>query len=87
MAAIGETAREHPTRESRASEPPKPKAQGNILLMKGDEGPQSQIATRIPRGLHKRVKVHCEEMQVKIRKFIIEALNEKLDEVQATRGV
>jgi hypothetical protein len=86
-ATIGEHVRERTHAPSaKASDPPKSKQPSRALDF-GGEGPQVQIATRIPKDLHKRVKLHCLDNQLVVRKFIIDALDEALDDALAVRGV
>ena len=37
-----------------------------------------QLATRIPRRLHRGIKLHCVEQEVSLMAFVVEALREKL---------
>jgi hypothetical protein len=37
-----------------------------------------QLATRIPRRLHREVKVHCVSHEVSLMAFVVDALREKL---------
>jgi hypothetical protein len=38
-----------------------------------------QLATRIPRRLHRAMKLHCVTNEVSLMAFVVEALREKLD--------
>jgi hypothetical protein len=40
--------------------------------------PQAHLATRIPRDIYRRVKLHCVEREIAIREFVIAAVREKL---------
>jgi len=48
-----------------------------------------QLATRIPRRLHRDMKLHCVANEVSLMAFVVEALREKLvvssDETQSGR--
>jgi len=46
-------------------------------MAKADE-PWTQLATRIPTELHRRLKLHCVTHDVAIMKFVVEAIEEKL---------
>jgi predicted HicB family RNase H-like nuclease len=37
-----------------------------------------QLATRIPRRLHREMKLHCVAQEVSLMTFVIDALREKL---------
>ena len=40
--------------------------------------PWSQLATRIPKGLHRRLKLYCVESDVSVMDFVTDAVREKL---------
>jgi len=42
------------------------------------EEPFVQLATRIPKSLHRVLKLHCVETEVQLRDFVIRALEERL---------
>jgi hypothetical protein len=42
------------------------------------EEPSAHLATRIPRPLYRRMKVHCVEQEIPIRDFVMSAIREKL---------
>lgn len=37
-----------------------------------------QLATRIPRRLHREMKLHCVSQEVSLMAFVVDALREKL---------
>jgi len=39
---------------------------------------QVQLATRIPKELHRRLKLHCVEFDVSVMDFVTDAVREKL---------
>lgn len=43
-----------------------------------------QLATRIPRRLHREMKLHCVAQEVSLMAFVVDALREKL--VASTGG-
>jgi hypothetical protein len=45
-----------------------------------------QLATRIPRRLHRAMKLHCVANEVSLMAFVVEALREKLEAAPASRG-
>jgi predicted HicB family RNase H-like nuclease len=49
-----------------------------------------QLATRIPRRLHREMKLHCVANEVSLMAFVVDALREKLQAgegaTQARRG-
>ena len=47
------------------------------MLAKPDE-PIVQLATRIPKGLHRRLKLHCVTKDIMVQDFVVEAIEEKL---------
>jgi len=46
-------------------------------MAKGDEA-WTQLATRIPKELHRRVKLHCVTQDIAVMRFVIEAIEERL---------
>ena len=46
-------------------------------MAKSDE-PWTQLATRIPKDLHRRLKLHCVTHDIALMHFVIEAIEEKL---------
>jgi len=38
----------------------------------------TQLATRIPKELHRRLKLHCVTHEIAVMEFVVEALKEKL---------
>jgi predicted HicB family RNase H-like nuclease len=46
-------------------------------MAKTDE-PWTQLATRIPKELHRRLKLHCVTHDIALMNFVVEAIEEKL---------
>ena len=46
-------------------------------MAKTDE-PIAQLATRIPKELHRRLKLHCVTHDIAVMHFVVEAIEEKL---------
>ena len=44
------------------------------------EEPVSTLGVRIPKSLHKRLKLFCVEHDLEIQKFVAEAIEDKLSE-------
>jgi len=42
------------------------------------EEPWTQLATRIPKDLHRELKLYCVQADVKLMHFVVAALREKL---------
>ena len=42
------------------------------------EEPLTQLATRIPKDLHRRLKLHCVTNDIMVQDFVVEAIEEKL---------
>jgi hypothetical protein len=42
------------------------------------EEPWTQLATRIPNELHRRLKLHCVMNDIALMQFVVEAIEEKL---------
>ena len=40
--------------------------------------PWTQLATRIPKELHRRLKLHCVTLEIAVMEFVVEAIEEKL---------
>ncbi len=47
-----------------------------------DDGVWVQLATRIPRELHRELKLHCVESDVSLMAFVIKALEDRLEREQ-----
>ena len=45
-----------------------------------------QLATRIPKVLHRELKLHCVKNDVSVMEFVVKALEEKLGRDQARGG-
>ena len=46
-------------------------------MAKTDE-PIAQLATRIPKELHRRLKLHCVTHEIAVQDFVVEAIEGKL---------
>ncbi len=46
--------------------------------MAGESVVWVQLATRIPKSLHRQVKLHCIQSDVSLTEFIVQALEEKM---------
>ena len=47
-------------------------------MPKRDDEPWVQLATRIPKDLHRRLKLHCVTHEIAVQDFVSEAIEEKL---------
>jgi hypothetical protein len=47
------------------------------LMAKAEEA-WTQLATRIPKELHRRLKLHCVTHEITVMHFVVEAVEEKL---------
>jgi predicted HicB family RNase H-like nuclease len=47
--------------------------------------PWVQLATRIPRRVHREMKLHCVSQEVSLMAFVVDALREKLAAASADR--
>jgi hypothetical protein len=47
-------------------------------MARRSEEPLTQLATRIPKELHRELKLHCVQADVKLMDFVVAALREKL---------
>ena len=47
------------------------------MVQRPDE-PWVQLATRIPKDLHRQLKLHCVRTDASVMEFVVEALPEKL---------
>jgi predicted HicB family RNase H-like nuclease len=45
-----------------------------------------QLATRIPKTLHRELKLHCVTADVSVMEFVVQALQEKLTREGKRRG-
>ena len=48
------------------------------------EEPWTQLATRIPKELHRRLKLHCVTNDIMVQDFVVEAIQEKLGRKSAS---
>ena len=48
-------------------------------MPKRDDEPWVQLATRIPKELHRELKLHCVKAEVSVMDFVVAALKERLD--------
>ena len=46
---------------------------------------QTQLATRIPKELHRRLKLHCVNTDTSLMDFVVSALREKLGKTTARK--
>lgn len=46
-------------------------------MAKGEEA-RTQLATRIPKELHRRLKLHCVTHDIVLMHFVVDAIEEKL---------
>jgi hypothetical protein len=51
---------------------------GRLRMAKAEDEPQVQLATRIPKRLHRELRLHCVNADVTVMDFVVEALREKL---------
>ncbi len=49
----------------------------NGTVRRFDE-PVAQLSTRIPKDLHRRLKLHCVTREIAVQDFVVEAIREKL---------
>ena len=54
-------------------------------MAKTDE-PIAQLATRIPKELHRRLKLHCVTHEIDVQDFVTEAIEEKLGRKARPKG-
>jgi len=47
--------------------------------------PVTQLATRIPNELHRRLKLHCVTHDIVVMHFVVEAIEEKLGRKSASK--
>jgi len=48
------------------------------MVRRDDDEAWVQLATRIPKGLHRQLKLHCVHTEDSLMHFVVEALREKL---------
>jgi hypothetical protein len=48
------------------------------------EEPWTQLATRIPQGLHRRLRIHCVSHDLVLMHFVVAAIEEKLARARGT---
>ena len=46
---------------------------------------QVQLATRIPKVLHRELKLHCVKADKPLMEFVVEAVQERLDKVAKSK--
>ena len=47
-------------------------------MARGDEEPWTQLATRIPKTLHRQLKLYCVTHEIAVQGFVVEAIEERL---------
>jgi predicted HicB family RNase H-like nuclease len=47
-----------------------------------DADPWTQLATRIPKELHRRLKLNCVTHEIAVMHFVVEAIEERLKSVR-----
>ncbi len=53
-------------------------------MAKADE-PIAQLATRIPKELHRRLKLHCVTHEIAVQDFVTQAVDKKLRRARGSR--
>ena len=53
-------------------------------MAKTDE-PWTQLATRIPKELHRRLKLHCVTHEIAVQDFVVKAIEGKLGRKRASK--
>ncbi len=48
--------------------------------------PWVQLATRIPKDLHRRLKLHCVQSDTSVMDFVVEAIEERLGKAGRRRA-
>jgi predicted HicB family RNase H-like nuclease len=56
---------------------------GRNPLMPGGDEVWVQLATRIPKGLHRDLKLHCVEAETSVMDFVTKAIEEKLRQLSS----
>ena len=54
-------------------------------MPKRDDEPWVQLATRIPKDLHRRLKLHCVTHDIAVQDFVTQAIEEKLRRERGSR--
>ena len=47
-------------------------------MARGDAEPWTQLATRIPKTLHRQLKLHCVTSDTSVMDFVVAAIRERL---------
>jgi len=53
--------------------------------MTKDDDVLIQLATRIPKSLHREIKVHCVSLGISVMEFVAAALEDKLRRAQTSK--
>jgi predicted HicB family RNase H-like nuclease len=48
------------------------------MAVRGDDEVWVQLATRIPKGLHRQLKLHCVQSDTSVMEFVVSSIEEKL---------
>ena len=51
-----------------------------------NEEPWVQLATRIPKDLHRKLKLHCVQSDTSVMDFVVSSIEEKLAKTGRRRG-
>ena len=54
-------------------------------MAKGEEQVWVQLATRIPKELHRRLKLYCVQSDTSVMEFVVSSLEEKLVKVSGRK--
>ena len=56
------------------------------MTMAKEPEPWTQLATRIPKELHRRLKLYCVTHEIVLMHFVTEAIEEKLGQKRGSKG-
>jgi predicted HicB family RNase H-like nuclease len=54
-------------------------------MARGTTEPWTQLATRIPKELHRRLKLYCVTNEIMVQQFVVEAIEERLGRKSVSR--
>jgi hypothetical protein len=61
-------------------------ATGGLSMARREEVVRVQLATRIPKALHRELRLHCVSKEIRLMDFVWQALEEKLARLRGAPG-
>jgi len=56
-------------------------------MVKGEDQVWVQLATRIPKELHRQLKLHCVQNDTSVMEFVVSSIEEKLAKIAGRKRI